>query len=1651
MHNKRTYAMLACAVMTWLAMPAFAADTENSPLGGGDADSNYITTKDVNVEANRAQEEAKYESQQTTIITADDIAKKQAKSVEDIIFNETGVTRSVDAMGRVGVSIRGAEPRHTLILVDGQPVMGDISKYSGQGDELQRLGTENVERIEIIKGAASAKYGADAIGGVINVITKKASKTPSLQLNLEGRRAKGNGDILPYDNFFLRADSGQMGKFKIAAYGSKRDIMPIYGSKGVWDNSLRNSLRYYGDIKNIGVIGTYEFDGKNKLDINIDRTTEDLQRNVNRVISENTESEAALRQRFKRNSTRDKQSFTYTGNNGGSTDWKISYDYSKLNEDDVTVSSWNKQSKYQGTNTLDYVDNLEHKQWDIKASANTQINDRHLLTYGFGYSKETGEGSRIKNAQQHYSKKINVFDYDKNIKYDPIYGTNDDGDTVISGWEPSSNVYNHQISFDSKGNPYYDQNYEWYGQSEAPAFTKEDYNRLQNNLWGLTGKDKEKLDAFADQLRKNNEAYKDYPFNVTLVTAYYNQDLYGEAFPLTLNGVKFQEIYKSLKNQVEVGKATINKHNFFIQDTWQINDNTILSPILRLDHSNLFGSHMTFNLGMTHNIKGKANQRFKANIGTGYTEPGMGELYYNWEMYSGSPVGNVDGIGSEIGRLGYYWIGNPDLKPEKSINFDMGIESENGKTSTRFNVFHNKIDNYLTTYFTGNLLDFHPGNSVFKFLQPPDMIYSFKNIGKAEITGIEAEINHKWDAHWSARLGYTYLQALNKSDPTMPDRLLDKPQHKVDIGVTYENKGWRASLWGNYYIHMLDSNSIAGNGNYMEGDNDHTHYFFEDLNDKKNMYQKKTFSIWNILVQKELSKDASMYVGIDNLFNHRDDDRALQERVYKMGVNLKFGPGSAAMEKQLDKTVGEAKVVGSDAQINTDWFIQKPFDTAKEKGAEIIGDYRARWNTFTGENRPEARVTSTASIGNAEKNMRNSAGHGFEQRLRLGVDARVGENTNVKILGSASGMSGVDTMHDVSDSKGMNHQRLDTVDVTQHADKWDFSIGRLNEPMGVTGYWFGKEYDGGRAVWTSGKNQVRVGYGDFSHSTGITDSAYTHATRDVILRVPTKMEWLGYGASNLVGKYTDKSYTVDGSTYEGLYQKLANTSNYDEQKTILNQYLNVIKDSDSSAYKNIMNTMRKSVSRFGQVNTYAWELVTVTDQQGNSKQYYNLISLTPNSSMDGNQIGKDVTGLTLNGLDNTQTITEKTKETIEKNQAEWKKSVADTKASMTDSYTTLLVPGQTYTISSQFIGYGEYTGSETLQNLGRVATRINGTGSPIRKYEHAIAVDDAQGKLTLWGTDDTAKQKAIDTASQSLWNTKYSMQQLTKDTGNEEGKATDYGYTTQAKLNQIMMQWMKTIDSYFEEENDNSKPLEDVLAGKLGGIIAVPGTILVRDQIPSIDRAFFMQAKHEITPNLGVQAWYFRSIGNANHSIQYANDNTSTKNEIASFDQLANIIGIGVKYRLGNDTFFSMDWGQNRTDFGRFMNGHTMYNEGAEIGSSQYFGGRANGGTPRFWVARLDVGHADTNRPGSWNAFADYKYFQHGSFFGGNGTEGLPDRYLDGIKSFTIGGGYVPAKDILLEAFYTFGAKGIGQRDTLYGPESFTLGDYTRIQATFKF
>ncbi|WP_371377205.1 TonB-dependent receptor domain-containing protein [Sporomusa aerivorans] len=1565
-------------------------------------------TRDIVVEADAAKEEAKYSSQSTTVITKEDIEKKQAKSVEDVIFNETGVTRTVDAMGRVGISIRGAEPRHTLILLDGQPVMGDFAKYQGAADEVMRLGTENVERIEIIRGAASAKYGADAIGGVVNIITKKAGKAPSLQVNAEGRRSLGDGDIFPYQNIFLRADSGEIGKFRWGFYGSKRDIMPVYGTESFGGllngEQVRNSLRYYGDIKNIGLLGSYDIDGRNKLEFNIDRLNEDLERYV-----KHSNSDLEPQQHFKRTMDRNSYRLSYSGNNGGTTDWKMDVNYAKLNEDDITLSSTYGASNYEGKNTLNYIDDIEHAQLDVKLSANTQVNDRHLLTYGFGYTKETGEGSRLKNAPDTYTRYIDPWNYDKNLYTEGGTG------------EPSSTVHDYAMAFNDAGVPYYDQEYEWYGTRDAsgktivPVFTYQDFIQYTAYCTGAPADVVARRDAFAALLKAENPSLT--LSNASAVNHYY-ASYYNDA---TYNGKTFKEEYYNRQNRQVVGRAEIKKQHFFLQDTWQLNPNTILAPILRVDHSNLFGTNTTFNLGMTHNINGNAHRRFKANIGTGYTEPGMGELYYNWEMYAGAPVDMF------VGKLGYYWIGNPDLKPEKSLNFDIGLEGEYRNTSARLNVFHNRINNYMTTYFTGYLMDFYPDETGWKWVVPPDMIYSFRNIGKAEITGAEAEVSHKFDEHWTGKLGYTYLHALNKSDPDMPRQLLDKPQHKVDIGVTYENKkgGWRSSLWGNYYINMLDSNSVANNGNYLTYDeNGEVKYNFTEGG--KQTYEKKTFGLWNFLVQKDLSKDSMAYFGIDNLFNHRDDDRAFQERVYKLGLNMKFGADKdsrKAEDKQPDINAagtGEEAVKPEATGAAETWFIDRPFDVNKKAGVELIGDYRTRWNAYTGQDKAEARVTATSSVGDAEKNILEKAGHGFEQRLRLGVDARIGDSTNVTILGSAAGMNGVDTAYDLSGSEGLNRQRLEKAEVTQNVKKWDFTAGRLTEPMGVTGYWFGQEYDGGRAVWTNKKTQVRFGYGDFSHSTGITDSAYTHATRQVFFRAPTKNEWLGSHATSTIdtsdGVYSDGLVSVAG--YLSLYQKLAQAASLAEQQQIVNQYLEVVKQDDPAAYATITSSSQKF-----SINTFAWKKVTVRDATTGELVGEYMAMVSPRLT---NYTDKISYADWFN-----QVALEQAAESV------WNKIESSLEANGTENVTigtssfqsTFLLANGKYTFESTFLGYGEYTGDQVLQPMGT--------------ENYVISMDQFSASDFITLTKAEAEAKAIT----SLWDKETSLKMVSSWKRLSTGTAvSNRGYLVDADVGAAVKAIVDLLaGTTWQPEDNSSLPLN--LLEALGELLSIEGTVLVQDRIPAINKAAFAQVKQQIGDNLGVQAWYLRSVNDKKHSIAVANGDT---NDVHTFDQLANVVGLGAKWKVNDQIAFSYDVGQNLTGFGRFMNGKTIYNHTA--GTSDFaIAGREVGGTPRFWVARVDIGRSDTEQPGSWNAFVDYKRFEHGSFFGGNGTEGVPDRYLDGIRSFTIGAGYVPAKDFLLEAFYTFDAKGTGKRDTLYGSENFKLGDYTRMQLTYRF
>ena len=1102
-------------------------------------------------------------------------------------------------MGKVGVSIRGADPRHTLILVDGQPVLGDVAKNSGNGDELQRIGAENIDHIEIVRGAASAKYGADAIGGVVNVITKKPKDTPSLQFNAEGRYHSSRysssleSSALP-SNFFLRADSGKIGKFSIAGWTSKRDIMPVYSkdrsyggsSENAWREEFKPSLRYYGDIKSTGVSGDYEFNKDHSISFTVQNEDSDLERYNKSAYGIGSVFETM--QAYKRSLKRSTYNFTYKGR-GGTTDWQVNVNHGKEKENDTTILDTGLGTQYSGGKILSSVDWLEHEQTTVSVDLHTAVNDAHYLSYGFGHTREWAEGTRLRNAPKTRVQSINPWDYDKSL----MVTTN----SASAADEPRSYVHNFEFKKTDKGF-IWDKEKEFYGNNK-PGFTYEDAHNMPDELknalisGGMLGypvipddlqkKYPELIKRYTDfnnMLKQQNDMMKlfqdqklgnNFRAIKNPALAYYGEipGFEGNILKSILyNGQYYGQGYDERNNQVTVSEAELNRYYAYLQDDWQLNDTTVLTPSLRLDHSDLFGSHVTGNLGLLHNVSGNEHRRFKANVGTGYAEPGMGELYYNWEMF-----------GATGDHLGWYWVGNPDLKPEKSLNFDLSIEGENDKTYAKVGVFHNEIKDYMSSYFTGQLIDFgfndiYSGENA-KYYPGADRIYSFRNIGKAKITGLEAEVQQKFNDNWSMKLGYTWLHAINSSDKDMPHRLLDRPTQKFDLSLNYRNtKGdWRAAIWGSYYVNMLDSNSVSteslfekdDNGNYIR---------------KQGKYAEKSFGIWNVMVEKDFGKDFTAYVGVDNVFNHQDDDRAFADRTYRFGVNIKLDDLSDMFHRKTSKTEFTQDKDGNTVVVNKpaeSWFITRPAtaDTSRKAGdVQLYGDYQLRSNMYKGQDKTAMRQTKdTEPTDAAARNHADKAAHGLEQRLRLGVDYQIADGLNLNVLGSTAKDQ---NDYNVADKRGLHDPYLEKAELTKSTNKWDWTVGRITEPMGVTGYYFGKYYDGVRVAYSNKNTQVIAGYGDFSQSTGVSDSAYNHKRETVIQRAPTMQELLGIILSNSEGYNQVTPGLKDNPKGQFNYRsKFDNAKTPEEKLQVMKEFMGIIKnisDAASATYKNADGT-----------------------------------------------------------------------------------------------------------------------------------------------------------------------------------------------------------------------------------------------------------------------------------------------------------------------------------------------------------------------------------------------------------------------------------------------------------------------------------------------
>lgn len=373
--TKKQQTLLTLSVLLGLSSPVYAQDIQNNDV---------IVTPDVVVTATRTQEEVKAVPQTVEVITKEDIEQLGATDVYSALRLAANVDVTSAGMAGHNVMIRGMSTNHTLILIDGKRFAGEDTSATQNVYALGRLSLSNIERIEIVRGSASAQYGSDALGGVINIITKK-SKEPSVMVGL----STGSEAI----NNYYHIDFGKQGNFSSTFDMRFSDVRKNMQSGDEGSN-------YYGPIQDFNFSGTWDLGNDKEIDLTLG------------YYNEHTKADYADKYTSGMQTSKDKKewydyrrydySLGYSGKTDNS-DYMIRTFYSRLDKEN---NLYNYRSNFPGSmeNILGSMypkydwDKSTYTLWGIEGKNTIQLNDNHLLTFGGEYRQNKVEGTRLSDG-----------------------------------------------------------------------------------------------------------------------------------------------------------------------------------------------------------------------------------------------------------------------------------------------------------------------------------------------------------------------------------------------------------------------------------------------------------------------------------------------------------------------------------------------------------------------------------------------------------------------------------------------------------------------------------------------------------------------------------------------------------------------------------------------------------------------------------------------------------------------------------------------------------------------------------------------------------------------------------------------------------------------------------------------------------------------------------------------------------------------------------------------------------------------------------------------------------------------------------------------------------------------------------------------------
>lgn len=215
-----------------------------------------VELDEVKVTAGRVEQELMDVNMSVSVITQEEIRRSSARNVGELLEDIPGVRINNDGgQGMKRIKIRGEDAFRTLVMIDGQKV----SEHKSMSGSPMLIDPSMIERIEVIKGPASVLYGSDAIGGAINIITKKGSTKPiegevsaGMNTSASGKNASGSiyGGIDGWkyrlsasieDNDNLKTPKGDMEN----TYFTARSVSGFLSYDFTPDATVGASLDYY--------------------------------------------------------------------------------------------------------------------------------------------------------------------------------------------------------------------------------------------------------------------------------------------------------------------------------------------------------------------------------------------------------------------------------------------------------------------------------------------------------------------------------------------------------------------------------------------------------------------------------------------------------------------------------------------------------------------------------------------------------------------------------------------------------------------------------------------------------------------------------------------------------------------------------------------------------------------------------------------------------------------------------------------------------------------------------------------------------------------------------------------------------------------------------------------------------------------------------------------------------------------------------------------------------------------------------------------------------------------------------------------------------------------------------------------------------------